>query len=377
MYDLKTYPGFTVVGIRDRIVFFSAAGAVLHEIAIPQKVVADGANANGERNTSNQPQQPAHVVALEYCPNVKVLAVSLSDKSLRCYQLTLDQNDLRSTPLGDRIETARTIVCMKFAPKRGILFGSDKSDCFEYDVFGKSDQQSKWILGHTSQILCLNVSEDERFIVTSDRDEKIKISCYPDCHNIECYCLGHLEYVAGLEMVTPQNLLSVSGDKTLRLWDYTEGKQIFCHNLDFPAVGMVTQPMTDGSGMLCAVKSFVGNKIEVAHVSSNKCVTFDPVTVDESLTILSAALTGTLELILLAIERENMLPKIMVFNFVNDKKQFVQCTEHALSLNFEKSFQKVTIDDVKDYTTLFKHSIDNLTEYYEKKKQKIESKKSK
>lgn len=37
------------------------------------------------------------------------------------------------------------------------------------------------------------LSEDDKFVVTSDRDEHIRVSRYPNGYNIECFCLGHTE----------------------------------------------------------------------------------------------------------------------------------------------------------------------------------------
>jgi len=34
---------------------------------------------------------------------------------------------------------------------------------------------------------------DDRCVITSDRDEKIRVSAFPDAYNIHSYCLGHLQ----------------------------------------------------------------------------------------------------------------------------------------------------------------------------------------
>ena len=34
---------------------------------------------------------------------------------------------------------------------------------------------------------------EDKFVVTADRDEKIRISCYPNSYNIHQFCLGHTE----------------------------------------------------------------------------------------------------------------------------------------------------------------------------------------
>ncbi|XP_050070234.1 tRNA (guanine-N(7)-)-methyltransferase non-catalytic subunit wuho [Anopheles maculipalpis] len=385
MYDLKIYSSHIVTAIKDKIVFFSCDGDVLHELTIQQKLPPPEGTAEeqtGNKQTGKQPAQPspAHVVTFELCPSANVLVVSLNNKTLQCYKLHQDDGKLSSSLLGDSIPTTRTIVCMRFVPKQNVLIGSDKSDCFEFHVLNQQEHKPKWILGHMSQILGLAVSDDERFIITCDRDEKIKVSSYPDCHNIQCFCLGHLEYVGGIEVIPTQKLLSVSGDRTLRVWDFSEGKEIGQLSLTDPAVGLSVQCVKEGSEMLCVVKSSVQNKIDVALVrcdEPNASVLYDPLTVDDSLIVLSVALSSSLQLVLLVMEKESKRARMLAYDFSVEKRQFTPRGDHPLIKNFDAQFNEATIEQARDYSTLFKHSIDNLSEYFERKKQKIESKKSK
>jgi tRNA (guanine-N(7)-)-methyltransferase subunit TRM82 len=47
------------------------------------------------------------------------------------------------------------------------------------------------ILGHTSMLTTFTLTPDERYIITADRDEHIRVSWYPQGFNIERFCLGH------------------------------------------------------------------------------------------------------------------------------------------------------------------------------------------
>jgi tRNA (guanine-N(7)-)-methyltransferase subunit TRM82 len=39
------------------------------------------------------------------------------------------------------------------------------------------------------------LSHDKKYLITSDRDEKIRVTSYPDTYNIQAFCLGHTKYV--------------------------------------------------------------------------------------------------------------------------------------------------------------------------------------
>lgn len=55
------------------------------------------------------------------------------------------------------------------------------------------------VLGHASLLTDFALSIDEKYIITADRDEHIRVSWYPQGYNIEMYCLGHEKYVVQQE----------------------------------------------------------------------------------------------------------------------------------------------------------------------------------
>jgi len=70
----------------------------------------------------------------------------------------------------------------------------------------------------------LKLTSDEKFLITSDRDEKIRISHWMNSYNIKSYLLGHTEFVSQVELVGEKRLLSCSGDAKVILWDLEENR---------------------------------------------------------------------------------------------------------------------------------------------------------
>ncbi|XP_022168959.1 tRNA (guanine-N(7)-)-methyltransferase non-catalytic subunit WDR4 [Myzus persicae] len=104
-----------------------------------------------------------------------------------------------------------------FTPKTNIIIVGDKKG----DVYAFEELPVR-ILGHSSMILDICISDNEKFIVTCDNDEKIRVSHYPNGKNIVHYMMGHEAYVSGICLLN-NFILSGSGDSTLRLWDFDNG----------------------------------------------------------------------------------------------------------------------------------------------------------
>ncbi|KAH8832914.1 WD40 repeat-like protein [Flagelloscypha sp. PMI_526] len=94
------------------------------------------------------------------------------------------------------------------------------------NVFGEMNPAGgQLILGHTSLLTSAILSHDEKFIITSDRDEHIRVSRFPKGYNIEMYCLGHQQFVSALHVPSnrPGELISGGGDPVLKIWDWRTG----------------------------------------------------------------------------------------------------------------------------------------------------------
>ncbi|XP_015681669.1 tRNA (guanine-N(7)-)-methyltransferase non-catalytic subunit WDR4 [Protobothrops mucrosquamatus] len=114
-----------------------------------------------------------------------------------------------------------------------ILVADKSGDVYSYSII-EPKNAGTIELGHLSLLLDLSLSPDDQYIVTADRDEKIRVSLTKAPHVIESFCLGHREFVSRILVVPnfPDLLLSASGDGTLRLWKYKSGKDLHCFQLN-------------------------------------------------------------------------------------------------------------------------------------------------
>mmetsp|Transcript_28932 Transcript_28932/g.35182 ORF Transcript_28932/g.35182 Transcript_28932/m.35182 type:complete len:299 (-) Transcript_28932:12-908(-) len=86
------------------------------------------------------------------------------------------------------------------------------------------------LLGHTASMLTgVKIVTDKKRtrVLTSDRDEKIRVSSFPQSYVVEGYLLGHSEFVSGLDVARADGVtrcVTCGGDGSVRLWDYAEKK---------------------------------------------------------------------------------------------------------------------------------------------------------
>ncbi|KAK6937554.1 WD40 repeat [Dillenia turbinata] len=121
-------------------------------------------------------------------------------------------------------------VC--FADKFGVVYVVDLQGLDE----DKSliNRKATTILAHYCSIITsLEFSPDGKFVISADRDHKIRVTVFPKkplagAHEIQSFCLGHTEFVSCLAFAYSPDcprgyLVSGGGDSTVRSWDMTFG----------------------------------------------------------------------------------------------------------------------------------------------------------
>ncbi|KAG4105760.1 WD40 repeat-like protein [Neocallimastix lanati (nom. inval.)] len=168
----------------------------------------------GENNNS-------FVRSIAFNNDATVLAVASDDKKLKFWDVKIGRCiSIKNTP-----KKVNSIIFEKNGKK--ILVADGFGDVYRYTV-NSSIEEGELMLGHVSMLTDILLSSDEKYVLTSDRDEKIRITHYPKTYVISNYCLGHKEYISKMTFI-PNNdklLLSGGGDDYLYLWDFINAKII-------------------------------------------------------------------------------------------------------------------------------------------------------
>ncbi|XP_045245276.2 tRNA (guanine-N(7)-)-methyltransferase non-catalytic subunit WDR4 isoform X3 [Macaca fascicularis] len=147
-----------------------------------------------------------------------VILASTFSKSGSYFALTDDSKRLilfRTKPwqcLSVRTVARRCTALTFIASEEKVLVADKSGDVYSFSVL-EPHGCGRLELGHLSMLLDVAVSPDDRFILTADRDEKIRVSWAAAPHSIESFCLGHTEFVSRISVVPTQPglLLSSSG----------------------------------------------------------------------------------------------------------------------------------------------------------------------
>lgn len=267
---------------------------------------------------------------------------------------------------------------IRFTPTNDLVIADKTGDAYLYKL--QSNDKPELLLGHLSMLLDVLVTPCNKYVITCDRDEKIRVSSFPNAYNIAMYCLGHKEFVTNIE-ICDGALVSASGDGTIKLWNYLSGEQL--HSID-------TNDYVDAR-----LKNEFSNQMEKESIAIDALpVKNIQVYVIESKWFVAAALINYNGLLIFQIDNSKLQyvqsiqfdSEMVSFSF--GKVLFILTVEGYLSYEFENfcfvekdySYLNEIYNKIKDslqmmqhnhIMVLYKRKYDNVQEYLERKKQRL------
>lgn len=279
------------------------------------------------------------------------------------------------------IITSRAPSKVVISPQNDIVLADKTGDVILYKL-SKDADNGELLLGHLSMLTDIKITDCGKYIITCDRDEKIRVSCYPNAYNIISYCLGHTEFVTSIE-ICDDLLISASGDGTVRLWNFLKGEELhkintndyiqdnkamklFSDEMVLSNIEINALPVTDLQILkpnVIAVSVLHDGiqiyKLENLQMSFVKNICADLNIMAFSLSIDTCILTNT--------------------RFIMYKLMESYCFEEANSTFFNEIYKKYhqlfeSFTKLSDVSVFYKRKFDNLQEYLERKRIRLEAK---
>jgi len=231
MASLKVTPDVQVVTCGDSFLVRQNVGAegekgLVKMGRIPQQSESKENEEKGGGGGSN-------ISCNAVCTKTNLLA--LCDESKRVTIWRLPEAELLSSRTLERKATRAIFT----HDSKGLLIADKSGDVYLFNTEGEKEGQL--LLGHLSMLLDLRISLDSKFVITADRDEKIRVSSFPNSYNIHNYCLGHGDFVTSLGILSDDLVLSGSGDGTVRVWRFLEGAEVarreVCNDVEQEVIG--------------------------------------------------------------------------------------------------------------------------------------------
>ncbi|XP_067934137.1 tRNA (guanine-N(7)-)-methyltransferase non-catalytic subunit wdr4-like [Watersipora subatra] len=179
---------------------------------------------------------------------------------------TLGENKSSPWKLSSTRSTAKKGVKVEFAPDDKSLVIADKLGVVTQYSVDDPDKEGVILLGHISVLLDCKFICSGQYLATCDRDEKIRISFYPNTFEIQAFCLGHRKHVTSLAEAEPW-LVSGSGDGTVKLWDPETGKLLSEHHCHGDRIVQQIVYMKEAKKVICLLNDC--NRLLGLSIESN------------------------------------------------------------------------------------------------------------
>ncbi|GAV55291.1 hypothetical protein ZYGR_0AS06150 [Zygosaccharomyces rouxii] len=197
-------------------------------------------NDGTPNTTKSKGQPPAEIVptnllrAMVFSPDEsKLLVCADSDKSVCVLHINTDKSELNLIKRQAFPKRPNAIAALEDGSQ--IVVADKFGDAYQIpmleDTQGKVGKELQPLIGHVSMLTDVAFGKDDqgkKYLITSDRDEHIRVTHYPQTFVIDKWLFGHREFVSSIHIPSwhSQWLFSAGGDDTIFLWDWVKGTKL-------------------------------------------------------------------------------------------------------------------------------------------------------
>lgn len=273
---LSTCGDYHLAGLDKSAFLFSTTCNTLCELSSPAP------EKETENNNNSEGLNEIQAVEIHKCSTNSDeywCAVSLGDKRLAIYRWnSKESKDQLESRLVYHAPKRAVHMCFATLPGKDpsgplcLVAGDLAGDAYAYSL---EEKKSKLLLGHTASMLT-GISVLENRILTADRDEKVRVSSFPQSYLVLGYLLGHTQYITSIDSMKMNNGLRVvatcGGDSTIRLWDLESLQQL----------SELECPKAEDDSSLIPIKIVLNPKGTMAAVIYDKSTRLDVYMIEES-----------------------------------------------------------------------------------------------
>eukprot|EP00871_Galdieria_phlegrea_P003833 jgi/Galph1/4450/GphlegSOOS_G3094.1 len=185
------------------------------------------------------------------------------------------------------VESYKSPCALVFSHSGKELLVADKSgivhsiSCLETDNPHMVEEEDSW-LGHYATITDLCISSDGKYVITSDRDNKIRISEYPNTYRIHSFCLrGSQCFVTKLCTCPLPGIPScMRVDNRGYLWlsflqPDTDASPLLALKIDHDKIIQSNVPMEQSSETICCYSSYSLLCSQLDEIEASDTTPFD------------------------------------------------------------------------------------------------------
>lgn len=206
-----------VVGINTRA--FLINGDNVFELKQEGALSATSSVGDPQHDKSVDPMEIQCVAISKDDDDTLWCAVSRCNKSLEIY---------RESTFQVLHVTAKRSSCLTFAWNKAlggmVICGDLVGDATAFPLGGT--RKGRLLLGHTASMLTGVRLVGGTTLLTADRDEKVRVSSFPQTCIIKGFLLGHSAFISSVDAVNDDMCVTCGGDFTVRLWSLSTFEQL-------------------------------------------------------------------------------------------------------------------------------------------------------